>query len=470
MVDFSRISDAVKNAIDEIKKGEGNKKKIDTNAEFQKLGDYLAGNDGNLSTHEKEYIEGLMIDYQTKHEVTKGTKDVVKAVAKRMYDKKKIDSDEEALALSSLLQNTRGDLNKADLDYIKQVLRDNGFEAYLPAEEPENGGVADEFAEEYHNPSSVDLTVVNVAVFPEVAGGFGPSPAAGFGSDVTEPTQNSPVDNSRGESPKAPITKKPEKPTNPTKPEEVPSEVEINPDPPIAEVPEDKVVKPPVEEKKPYTIAQKDNVKAHAIATLIVDELNSMVADNDTINTQIGQIDHKNAYSVLKHFKELTQPTIEAKNADKGITEKVLMDINDPFDKLSYSDIRHILGELVHQAGDMGLKDTEAYRKLNDELTRIAGIITYDATLDPKLRNDAKKTDAIIKAMIAEMDKVLEAPPASPAVEVTKQSELAEKQWQYDEAKNKLADVRNNPEYTKKEVAELEEQLKQLQSEIEKLQ
>ena len=48
-----------------------------------------------------------------------------------MGDKKSIDTDTEATALVAMLKNSKGDLNKADLQYIRNILSESGYGNYL---------------------------------------------------------------------------------------------------------------------------------------------------------------------------------------------------------------------------------------------------------------------------------------------------------------------------------------------------
>ncbi len=149
MVDLSKVSEAVRKFVDETAKLDGSKKEIDTRQEYDKLGEYLSGNQENKNTHEKEFIQSFMIEYETKtkkqeleaekkkieESTTDNVKESVKKIAKRLCNKKKIDADEEAQALALMLRNTKGDLNKADIEYIKNILIENGYKSYIPKEQ-----------------------------------------------------------------------------------------------------------------------------------------------------------------------------------------------------------------------------------------------------------------------------------------------------------------------------------------------
>lgn len=140
MVDFNKVSQAVQQEIKTISGMGGNKKKIDSADEFaalQQLGQRL---ETTGSASEKEYVAGLMVEYQNqvaaddakaaekrqKAEVTPAAREVVKNLKKIMPNKKELD-EPEARMLLDLIKNTRGDFNAADIEYFKQELIKAGF-------------------------------------------------------------------------------------------------------------------------------------------------------------------------------------------------------------------------------------------------------------------------------------------------------------------------------------------------------
>ena len=154
MPDLSKVSQKLQNYVADVAKMEGNKKQIDTQAEFDKLSEYLSGHAKEMNVHEKAYVEGLMVEYTNKakeQEITKDTKKLVKEIAKRTGDKKAIDSDEEAQALALALKNTRGDLNEADMNYIKNVLVSSGYANYVEDATPKEEAVKQEAMENDRN-------------------------------------------------------------------------------------------------------------------------------------------------------------------------------------------------------------------------------------------------------------------------------------------------------------------------------
>ena len=133
MVDLSKVSQAVKDFVNEVKASEGNKRKIDTQAECNQLGAYLAGNADKMNVDEKELLQGLMVEYSNaafEAEVTDSTKDAVKDAAKFVLDRKTIDSPVEAEHLVRILRTE--ELKPADAEYITRALIDAGYGDLIP--------------------------------------------------------------------------------------------------------------------------------------------------------------------------------------------------------------------------------------------------------------------------------------------------------------------------------------------------
>ena len=137
-VDLNKVAEKVQDFVKEVKAEGGNKKRIDTQRECDKLAEYLANNERVMNIHEKNFIEGFMIEFKkTKREkevdesVSKDTKKLVKTIAKETGNKKTIDSDTEAQMLLDLLKNTKNDLNSAEIEYIKNILRESGYGSLL---------------------------------------------------------------------------------------------------------------------------------------------------------------------------------------------------------------------------------------------------------------------------------------------------------------------------------------------------
>ncbi len=144
MVDFNKISASVQQEIKTISGMGGNKKKIDSADEFaalQQLGQKL---ETTGSVSEKEYVAGLMVEYEyqvaadnakaaekrQRAEVTPAAREAVKNLKKMIPNKKELD-EPEARMLLDLIKNTRGDYNAADIEYFKQELIKAGFGEFL---------------------------------------------------------------------------------------------------------------------------------------------------------------------------------------------------------------------------------------------------------------------------------------------------------------------------------------------------
>ena len=133
MNNLNNVSQFIQNAVKEIAKQGGNKKQIDSQAEFSQLSELLARGD-LMNSAEREYITGFMVEYQNKvtdQQISKGTKETISNIAKRTYNKKLIDSDEEANALALLLRNTGNILNATEVRFIKNLLIESGYGNYV---------------------------------------------------------------------------------------------------------------------------------------------------------------------------------------------------------------------------------------------------------------------------------------------------------------------------------------------------
>jgi len=132
---LDKVAPAVQKFVDEVKAMGGSKKKIDTQAEYDKLQEYLTGNASNMNKSETEFINGFMIEYTSAQEakkaaeeaenVTEATRDFAKAKAKLMGNKKRIDTEAEARELLRYLNSD--DLKPADKQFIEDVLRNSGY-------------------------------------------------------------------------------------------------------------------------------------------------------------------------------------------------------------------------------------------------------------------------------------------------------------------------------------------------------
>ena len=299
-----------------------------------------------MNVHEQNYIQGFMIEYESKARedaqkaeqkrvdevTTENTKKLVKQIAKRLGDKKTIDTDSEAQELAALLRNTKGDLNKADLEYIIQILINSGYESYIPKDE-------------------------EMDVKPEPKAETKPEPKP-------EPKAES----------------KPE-----LKPFPIPFPV---PKPGLEPVSE------PVTSE--YVITEKDRNEGFRLANLVKAEINGVgMADNRAIKEALNDVNSETAYSFISQFI----------NPDGGLNKEVFS-VKDLFNKIRYSDTLHVMESLLHQARDMGLEDNSAYKVLQEEINNGQRVVRNRTEVDPS-ENTRERADRAIRALYQEMSKVL---------------------------------------------------------------
>ena len=147
----SRISQALETLVQTAIKGGKSDRKADRYEEYLQLGSILAN---TTSVPERQYVEGFMMDYvefakkeeekEIQKSMTPACKKAIEKIIKQDGDKSNI-SDAEAQQLAALLNNTQGNLNQADLNYIAKLLVKNGYERYLQKA-----------------PCEVNVTIVNV--------------------------------------------------------------------------------------------------------------------------------------------------------------------------------------------------------------------------------------------------------------------------------------------------------------------
>lgn len=343
--DLSKVSKAVKQFVADIAKTEGNKKKIDSDNEYNKLSEYLAGTAFSMSKDEIGYVQGLMIEYQNKkfdENVTENTKKEVSKIAKRMGNKKNIDTDEEAQALVLMLRNSHRDLNAADMAYIRNLLIVSGYGHYL-------------------NETPAQVNVINV---------------------IVNDNNNSKEDSCE---PEKEIPKCEEKELTQDKP----SIKKYRPKP--RQKIEEKIIKKEPEKRKPE-IAVEDRIEGLGLADRIVHELNSHVADNKVIKDALGKVNSKNAYSFIGKF-------ISA--ANRGVNDGVFS-VSDLFNKLTYKDTVHVMTQLLNQAADIGIDDTPEYQELEFCIKSASRKINADFDTDPD-DFEIKADDRAIKALYVRM-------------------------------------------------------------------
>ena len=272
-VDLKKVSKTVKDYVANIAKMEGNKKRIDSEREFFALSDLLSGNAFNMNKDELDYVQGLMIEYQEQKfndSVTDNTKKEVSKIAKRMGNKKKIDSDEEAQALATMLRNSHNELNAADLAYVRTLLIENGYAHYL-------------------NPDSPQVNVVNVIINEEKA-------AEPIKNEVIPKEETKQVEN-QTKSDKS--RRKYYPPKHKVKPEDKPKDKEV-------------VEKPKVDEAA--------RAQGFGIANKIEEELHDTWTNNDVVCSEFKKVTRKNAYSFVGKMIEVTDTHSVFGDSRKRIT------------------------------------------------------------------------------------------------------------------------------------------------------
>ncbi len=359
-VNLNKVSKAVKHFVEDVAKTEGSKKRIDTDNEFNQLSMYLSGAGTSMNKDEIGYIQGIMFEYQDKKAkefeencVTENTKKEVSKIAKRMGDKKIIDTDEEAQALATMLRNTHNDLNQADIIYIQNLLLTSGYANYLP------------------KPPQSPVQVVNVTIN-EIYVDDKEEKKQNIGEETTNEAKEKPVHKRHTPTPKV-RPNKPQKPTIPT-----------NPTPP-----EDKKT------EKEFKIEEKDRNKGFGLADRIVHELNSHIANNQVIKNALGEVDNKNAYSFIGKF-------ISA--AKQGVNKGVFS-VSDLFNTLNYRDTLHVMKALLQQAKSIGLENTKAYNTLKEEIDYAKRYLSENPKADPT-KMTIEKADRAVKNLYTEMSKV----------------------------------------------------------------
>ena len=211
-VDKAKVSQNIQLFVRDTQRMNGNKK-IDTQAEYNQLVNYLNQNAQAMNIDEKNYLLGFMKDYtdqEVKKNTTKNCRDLVDGAKKRSGDKKAIDNDVEANELVAMLRNTRGDLNAADIEYIKQTLIESGYGHLIPDEAVKNNEVdKDNKKEDVSDGKETDKT--------DKLGETQPAPQEAENAEKAG-KQNSPENNTT--QPSKPGKTQPKKPgkTNPAKP------------------------------------------------------------------------------------------------------------------------------------------------------------------------------------------------------------------------------------------------------------
>lgn len=370
MVDFSKVSNNVKKLVADIMKMEGKKKQIDTDREFFALSEALSNSSFTMNKDEIGYIQGLMVEYQEKKfkEAEKGfeencvtdfTKKEISKIAKRMGDKKKIDSDEEAQALALMLRNTKGDLNSADLCYIQKLLVESGYANYLPQ-------------------PAVPPVQINVTIVED----------QGQKTDVQAPqsTEEATKDTTAETTPGVSADSKPDKAEQrkkravPTKP----APKTPKPTPPKKEEPTK-----PQEAPRPR-VSEAARAQGFGIADKIQEELHDTITNNRVIRGELHKVNKENAFSFVGKMIEISDSHTVLGNIAK---------------RVSYSDLKNLVKGLLDQAYAIKANKTRAYSNLKAEYNALVRQIAKDGSKTPD-SYDVGRLNTTIKALYVEMSKI----------------------------------------------------------------
>ena len=380
--------------IDNIKGAEGNKRKIDTRNELNQLSNLLSGNSewssierGYLEEEIKiatEYIEQKEAKDKQKaidNELTPGTKKDVDRIAKRMKDKKKIDTDEEADALLLMLRNTKGVYNKADLQYIKDALINNGYGNLLPEEnkEPANEIKSKTSEESIASDKKGKETIVeDIKVSEEKVSE----------EEVSEEE-----------------VKMPPNPFLPVKDGETKSSAPKNSAPPVksenkAPKETDARGKDSKPEVKKYEINDGDQTKGEGLADKLFAATRTPgynSTERSQIRSALNYVNDENAYSFFTKFKTLT--------GGRMINE-IVFNRADSDDDLGANHVSKAHYSLLGQAKKMGLSGTKEYKTLANCMGDHDALIRHsegENFVDPQPKLIVR-TDNAVKALLKLMD------------------------------------------------------------------
>ena len=399
MVDFSKISQKVNDFVKETMKMEGNSKRIDTQKECDRIGEYLSQNRNKMGNVEIQYLEGLQVEYTTKAKqkdledsMTAGTKEAVDKIKKRMENKKQIDTDEEAQALLLMLRNTKGEYNKADLAYIKQVLIDAGYGDLL-----EQGG---------KEPIEKKAKPTPTPVKPEPKPEPEPIPAPVKPEPKPEP-EPTPAPVKPEPKPEPEPTPAPVKPEPKPEPEPTPAPVKPEPKPepeptPAPVKPEPKPEPEPTPQKpdsQKYQISERGRTDGIAKANRVYDEIHTEgFADNDVVKNVLKEINSENAYSFFK--------TYHSRSGGSQLNKEAFS-LWDPKNKITAKSVSKAMNALLKQAEQMGLENTAEFKALDNEIQRFEWLSEELSTCDPTKASQVS-ADKAINNLIRRMGVTLE--------------------------------------------------------------
>ena len=307
-----------------------------------------------------------------------------------MSDKRKIDSDVEAQALASMLKNTAGDLNSTDIEYIKKVLTESGYGAYIPKEDTK--------AEEQTGPKQEEKPVVQDAKTetPEAPKKQKAENNTGTAKDTPQQTEKPATE--------APKTEQKEEPGTPSQNEKevkgASSNKVISDKPEIKqkEINKPTTNPPKAKAQKKYQITEVGRNKGLKLAHEVKEELAARVTDNERLVGLLKSVNTGSAYNFVGQFANMRGPQLNQQ----------VFSISDIFDKIDYNATLHVMKKLLEQAKAFGLAGTPAYNNLQRVITT-GETNLKNRTLDDGDPNERTQVEAdrAISLLYNEMSKVI---------------------------------------------------------------
>lgn len=171
-VDLEKVSQNVKNQVKNAQALGGNSQKIDSKEEHDLLFDFYKGNCDAMNKHEQTYIANFLKEYNEeeaikakendekiyRESITDYVKNCIKKIMEIGGNKEKIDTQLEVDFLHTLLKNENGDLNAADIRFVRETLNEaNGqFNDSVRTNEPQ-ATTPTEDAPQQESESQVDV-------------------------------------------------------------------------------------------------------------------------------------------------------------------------------------------------------------------------------------------------------------------------------------------------------------------------
>ncbi|MBO5737888.1 hypothetical protein J6R97_00955 [bacterium] len=374
-----KVSKFLNNEIKGIMSMEGKKNKIDTEKEYNKIGELLAK--GDYSATEKEFLEGYRLEYENaqkakeakdfEDKMTPGVKKDVDKLVKEMNKKNNLTPDLQAQKLTIMLNDSKNKLNSADEQYIREALINNGYGNLIS----QNKGMdatkekIDASNNSSYNTEATDIKNVEAPKLDEVTESTGTEKhnADEAFSPKTEASESS----SNGAISNGVDTNTPAKRTQNTK----------------------------------VSISIKDNGAGIALgddfAKATIDK-----KDPKLIRTVCQSITKDNAYSFFKYLDKYLRYDGDLDGRTEFVFTTRIFSVNDPGKLVNTNQAFKAINNLVAQAKEMKLNNTKAYkelatlnRALYNQVNSSPGMIG-DLSIDLQV-----SVDKAIEAMIKEMDK-----------------------------------------------------------------